>query len=101
MKNNVLKYALWILVLGWIAFSIYYVGRDYANKYQTNVVQSSYKKGVEDAVNSLISEAKKCQPVTAYNNEEKIELMWTECGKEGGTSVEGQSPSTEGQSPQS
>jgi len=87
MKNKVWKYALWCLVIGWILFSIYYVGRDMTNKYQNNVVQSSYQQGVTDSVNSLITEAKKCQPVTAYNKDEKIELIWTECLKQDNAST--------------
>ncbi len=79
MKNKVLKYGLWIVVIGWVAFSLYYIGQDYWNKYQIDVVQSSYQKGYTDSINELIVEAKKCQPVTAYSGEEKIELISKDC----------------------
>ena len=82
MKKKVLTYGLWVLALGWLLFSVYYIGRDYLTKYQANVLQSSYQLGYANSINSLILEAKKCQPVTAFNKDEKIELIWTECLKQ-------------------
>ena len=79
MKNKIIKYVLWCIGIGWLLFSIYYVGRDFYGKYQTNVIQTSYQKGYTDSINSLINEAKKCQPFTAYNQNDKIELIWTDC----------------------
>lgn len=84
MKKNIWKYAFWILLVVWIVFSIFYVVRDMTTKYQNDVIQASYQKGITDSVNSLITEAKKCEPVTAYNKDESIELIWTDCLKTGG-----------------
>lgn len=82
MKNKILKYTLWCLGIGWLLFSVYYVSRDFVNKYQTNVVDTSYKKGIADSVKSLITEAKKCQPITAYNADDKVQLIWIDCLQE-------------------
>ena len=82
MQNKILKYTLWCLAIGWLLFSLYYIGVDFVDKYQNNVVQNSYQKGITDSITSLITEAKKCQPVTAYNENEKIELIWTDCLQE-------------------
>jgi hypothetical protein len=79
VKNKWLKIIFWVLLIGWIGFSLYYVARDYLGKYQTNTVQAAYQKGVEDSVSSLITEAKKCKPVTAYNKDEKIQLISMDC----------------------
>lgn len=91
MKNKVWKYILWIVLIVWILFSIYYVGRDMMARYQTSVMQNSYQKGYTDSIDSLITEAKKCEPVTAYNQEDSVELIWTEClNGEDNTSAEEQ-----------
>ncbi len=79
MKNKILKYVLWCIGIGWLLFSVYYVGQDFYGKYQTNVIQTSYQKGYTDAINALIIEAKKCQKVTAHSGDEKVELIWTNC----------------------
>lgn len=68
---------------------MYYIVRDMMSRYQTNVVNNSYQQGYTDSIKSLIESAKKCQPVTAYNEGEKIDLIWTECLKQNSTS-EGQ-----------
>lgn len=82
MKNKMLNYALWAIMIGWVLFSGYYIGRDMIGNYQTNVVKNSYQQGYADSISALITEAKKCQPVTAYSGEEKIDLVWTDCLKQ-------------------
>lgn len=85
MKSKIFKYSIWALLVGWLLFSAYYIGRDYAGRLKNDWVTSSYQKGVTDSVNSLITESKKCQPVTAYNKDEKIEMVATSCLNEGWT----------------
>jgi hypothetical protein len=79
MKNRpVLK----IVLIVWVVFSVLYIGYTQYNYFTSYVAQSSYEKGISDAVTQVLQQSQKCQPFPVNMGNNKVQLINIDCLKQ-------------------
>ncbi len=71
-----------LLVVLWVAFSVYYIINDQWTDFKTREVERAYQKGVADSVKSLTAQLKDCKPVPLFDGVEKAEVISIKCLQE-------------------
>jgi len=76
------KLILNIVVLVWLIFSVVYICYDAWKDFQTGKLAQAYQAGRVDTINSLITEAEKCQPFSVFSAEKQVQLIKVNCQSE-------------------
>jgi hypothetical protein len=82
MKTN--RPVLKVVLIVWVLFSILYVGYTQYKYFTSYVAQSSYQKGLSDAVAQVIQQAQACKPFPVTYGQQGVNLMNTACNGQGG-----------------
>jgi len=79
------KTILYLLVFLWIVFSIVYIINDIWSNFKNVQISNAYQQGRADTVNTLITEAEKCQPFSVFSAEKQVQLIKMGCPEAQGT----------------
>lgn len=74
-----LKNGVGAVLILWIMFSIGYIVRDQFFKFKGSLYNDAYQAGVIQSVEQLITQAKSCEPVKVYKDDEEVNLIAIEC----------------------
>lgn len=77
--NFLKKYWPIILVLIWVVFSLVYILNDFWSDFKEKRLLQAYEQGRTDTINTVITEAEKCQPFSVFSGEKQIQLMNLGC----------------------
>jgi len=69
------KFILKIILILWIVFSVVYISYDFI----VGMLARAYQQGQIDLINALIEEAKRCEPIPIFSNEQRIEVIAIDC----------------------
>lgn len=73
------KTILYLLVFAWVVFSIGYIINDIWGDFKNVQMLNAYEQGRAEAINQLIQEAEKCQPVSVFSTGKQIQLINIDC----------------------
>ncbi len=84
MKKNTDKkvYVIYAVVV-WILFSVGYIMVDIWQDFKVSKIQSAYQQGRSDAIQTIMSQASKCNAVPLYSGDESINVVSVECLQQG------------------
>lgn len=68
-----------IILIVWIVFASLYVVYGEYQRLQRVVANTSYNRGLSTAVNQLISESAKCQPIPVKAGDVQVDLIAIKC----------------------
>jgi hypothetical protein len=85
MKTN--RPILQIVLVVWVLFSILYIGYTQYKYFTSYVAQSSYQKGLTDAVTQLIQQAQTCQAFPVTYGGQSVNLINTSCNGQNAAQV--------------
>lgn len=71
-----------VLLAAWMLFSVGYILNDLWGDFKTAQLDRAYESGLTAAVNSLIKESAKCEPIKVFSEEKSVELISVECPQE-------------------
>jgi len=77
MKIN--RPVLKIVLIVWVLFSILYVGYTQYKYFTAYVAQTSYQKGLSDAVAQVIQQAQACKAFPVTMGDQGVNLISTAC----------------------
>lgn len=88
--NNPKKFVVALLLVLWIAFSIFYIARDLWSDFQVSQLNNALNQGYSTAVNQLYEQAsnKECNPVKLTNGENEIQVINVSCLQAAGGETE-------------
>ncbi|KPJ57138.1 hypothetical protein AMJ49_02455 [Parcubacteria bacterium DG_74_2] len=73
------KLILNIIIVIWIVFSVIYIFYDFWTDFKLKILNQAYQQGRIDTINTLINQAKKCEPIPIFSGEERIEVININC----------------------
>ena len=79
--KDLVKKLFWLLVIGWMVFSLIYILRDQWLKFRFRELQTMYQRGIEDAVRLIMNQSANCQEVLLQDGQRKIKLIDVTCPK--------------------
>ena len=90
--KNPKKFVVALLLILWIAFSIFYIARDVWSDFQVDQINNALNQGYATAVNQLYEQAsnEECNPVKLTNGENEMQVINVSCLQAAGSETEGQ-----------
>jgi len=75
------KIILYIVIIIWIVFSLVYIFYDLWSDFKLKKLNQAYQQGSTDTINTLIKQAKNCNPIPIYSGDTQIEVINVDCVK--------------------
>ncbi len=73
------KIILLTILVVWVLFSTGYIVYLKLNSIYKEKLNQAYNSGIGYSIQTLITELKKCKPVTVYNQEEQVDVISVDC----------------------